>query len=102
MGPSESFQVGGLCQAPLRRTSAGPRLCGPLYPPGGDLQSPPIEIENDQVRFEWKDYRTGGQVKTMTLSAEEFIRRFLLHVLPSGFRRGAGRAGLPRPLRRAY
>jgi hypothetical protein len=61
-----------------------------------------IEIENDQVRFEWKDYRTGGQVKTMTLSAEEFIRRFLLHVLPSGFQRGAGRAGLPRPLRRAY
>jgi hypothetical protein len=46
-----------------------------------------LEIENDQVRFEWKDYRTGGQVKTMTLSAEEFIRRFLLHVLPSGFQR---------------
>jgi hypothetical protein len=46
-----------------------------------------LEIENEQVRFEWKDYRTGGQVKTMTLSAEEFIRRFLLHVLPSGFQR---------------
>ncbi len=46
-----------------------------------------IEIENDQVRFEWKDYRTGGQVKTMTLSADEFIRRFLLHVLPNGFQR---------------
>jgi len=46
-----------------------------------------LEIENDQVRFEWKDYRTGGQVKTMTLSAEEFIRRFLLHVLPNGFQR---------------
>jgi Putative transposase/Transposase zinc-binding domain len=46
-----------------------------------------IEIENDQVRFEWKDYRTGGQVKPMTLSADEFIRRFLLHVLPNGFQR---------------
>ena len=46
-----------------------------------------LEIENDQVRFEWKDYRTGGQVKTMSLSADEFIRRFLLHVLPNGFQR---------------
>ena len=46
-----------------------------------------LDIENDQVRFQWKDYRTGGQVKTMTLSADEFIRRFLLHVLPNGFQR---------------
>ena len=45
------------------------------------------DIENGQVCFEWKDYRTGGQVKTMTLSADEFIRRFLLHVLPDGFQR---------------
>jgi hypothetical protein len=46
-----------------------------------------LDIENDQVRFKWKDYRGGDQVKTMTLSADEFIRRFLLHVLPNGFRR---------------
>jgi hypothetical protein len=46
-----------------------------------------LDIENNQVRFQWKDYRTGGQVKTMTLSADEFIRRFLLHVLPDGFQR---------------
>jgi len=46
-----------------------------------------LDIENDQVRFQWKDYRDGGQVKTMTLSADEFIRRFLLHVLPDGFQR---------------
>jgi hypothetical protein len=46
-----------------------------------------LDIENDQVRFEWKDYRNGDQVKTMTLSADEFIRRFLLHVLPDGFQR---------------
>ena len=36
----ERFQVGGLCQAALRRPSAGPRLRGPLYPPRGDLQQP--------------------------------------------------------------
>ena len=46
-----------------------------------------LDIENHQVRFEWKDYRDGGQVKTMTLSADEFIRRFLLHVLPDGLQR---------------
>jgi hypothetical protein len=46
-----------------------------------------LDIENEQVRFQWKDYRTGDQVKTMTLSADEFIRRFLLHALPNGFQR---------------
>jgi hypothetical protein len=46
-----------------------------------------LDIQNDQVRFRWKDYRHGDQIKTMTLSADEFIRRFLLHVLPGGFQR---------------
>jgi putative transposase/transposase-like zinc-binding protein len=46
-----------------------------------------LDIENGRVRFQWKDYRDGGQVKTMILSADEFIRRFLLHVLPDGFQR---------------
>jgi hypothetical protein len=46
-----------------------------------------LDIDNDQIRFHWKDYRHGDQVKTMTLTSEEFIRRFLLHVLPNGFRR---------------
>jgi hypothetical protein len=46
-----------------------------------------LDIENGQIRFQWKDYRDDGQVKTMTLTADEFIRRFLLHVLPDGFQR---------------
>jgi hypothetical protein len=45
------------------------------------------DIEAGQVRFQWKDYRDKGQQKTMTLSAAEFIRRFLLHALPDGFQR---------------
>ena len=45
------------------------------------------DIDNDRVSFQWKDYRIGGQLKTMTLSADEFIRRFLLHVLPNRFQR---------------
>jgi len=32
-----------------------------------------LDIENGRVSFEWKDYRAGGQAKTMTLSADEFI-----------------------------
>lgn len=46
-----------------------------------------LNIDNDQVSFSWKDYRDNTQQKTMTLSAAEFIRRFLLHVLPDGFQR---------------
>lgn len=46
-----------------------------------------LDIENDRVCLKWKDYRHGDQVKTMTLSSEEFIRRFLLHVLPNRFQR---------------
>ena len=41
------------------------------------------------VTFRWKDYRAKGKTrhKTMKLMTDEFIRRFLLHVLPSGFHR---------------
>jgi hypothetical protein len=41
------------------------------------------------VTFKWKDYRTKGpgRYKTMTLSTHEFIRRFLMHVLPKGVHR---------------
>ena len=46
-----------------------------------------LDVENEQIRFQGKDYRDGDQVKTMTLSADEFIRRFLLHVLPDGLQR---------------
>jgi hypothetical protein len=46
-----------------------------------------VDIEDDQVKFNWRDYRDNNQQKIMTLSADEFIRRFLLHVLPSGFHR---------------
>jgi Putative transposase len=46
-----------------------------------------LDIEAGQVKFQWKDYRDNSQQKTMTLSAEEFTRRFLLHTLPEGFQR---------------
>jgi putative transposase len=46
-----------------------------------------IGIDDGKVRFRWKDYRNGNRPKTMALTANEFIRRFLLHVLPKGFQR---------------
>src|SRR5437762_9873831 len=46
-----------------------------------------LALEQGQVSFQWKDYRDGQQQKVMTVSAEEFIRRFLQHSLPPGFQR---------------
>ncbi len=45
------------------------------------------EFSDGAVTFAWKDYRHESRNKTMRLDAHEFIRRFLLHVLPSGFQR---------------
>jgi Putative transposase/Transposase zinc-binding domain len=46
-----------------------------------------LSIDNGKVGFRWKDYRDGNRQKIMTLGANEFIRRFLIHVLPDGFHR---------------
>ena len=39
------------------------------------------------MTFRWKDYKRGHQLRTMTLDAVEFLRRFVLHILPRGFQR---------------
>ena len=44
-----------------------------------------LSAENGKVTFTWKDYKDRNQRKLMTISADEFLRRFLLHVLPKGF-----------------
>jgi hypothetical protein len=48
-----------------------------------------IAFDDNGVTFRWKDYRAKGRerMKVMTLAGDEFIRRFLIHVLPSGFHR---------------
>jgi hypothetical protein len=46
-----------------------------------------LDVAEKKVTFRYKDYRHDAQQKTMTLGAGEFIRRFLLHVLPDGFQR---------------
>jgi Putative transposase/Transposase zinc-binding domain len=44
-----------------------------------------VSMDENHVAFQWKDYADGHQTKVMCLSAEEFLRRLLLHVLPKGF-----------------
>lgn len=44
-----------------------------------------ISFDGSNVTFRWRDYAGGNKNRTMTISAEEFMRRFLLHVLPKGF-----------------
>jgi Putative transposase/Transposase zinc-binding domain len=46
-----------------------------------------LEVRDDRVRFTYHNRRQGNQVQTMTLEAHEFIRRFLLHIVPHGFQR---------------
>ena len=53
------------------------------HPSRRHLQPSARCMENDRVSFLWRDYAHGGKKKVMTISAHEFLRRFLLHVLPS-------------------
>lgn len=61
-----------------------------------------IALDERGVTFRWKDYRASGRTrnKTMTLDAQEFMRRFLLHVLPGGFHRIRHYGLLANPVRR--
>ena len=73
--------------------SAGPRRCSPIcratptVSPFANRRL--IAFDDAGVTFKWKDYRAKGRerAKVMTLATGEFIRRFLIHVLPSGFHR---------------
>ncbi|WP_434718128.1 IS91 family transposase [Paraburkholderia sp. A1BS-2L] len=46
-----------------------------------------LAFDGRSVQFRWKDYRHESRQRCMTLTADQFIRRFLLHVLPDGFKR---------------
>jgi hypothetical protein len=97
--------------APLRETKAFQRFLAPLWqqpwvvyakPPFASAQhalaylgryTHRVALSNDrlvalregQVVFQWRDRRRGNRAKVMTLTADEFIHRFLLHVVPKGF-----------------
>ena len=81
-------RLGRLRQAPLRRARAGARLSRPLHPPRRHRQQPARRHDrrHGQLPLEGLPPRR-ARSKVMTLAAGEFIRRFLLHVLPTGFHR---------------
>ena len=87
---AQEDEVVRLRQAALRRTAGGARLSRALHPPRRDLQPPAGRRRRERRHLH--DGRTTGsngreRYKTMTLAPDEFIRRFLLHVLPKGFHR---------------
>jgi Putative transposase len=73
----------------LRWTPGRSRLPRALHPSRRHLELAADRAREAGVTFKWKNYRIKGRdrLKTLTLNAVEFIRRFLLHVLPSGFHR---------------
>jgi hypothetical protein len=82
--------MGALCQKTVCGACGCPGLLVALYPPGGDISNQRlITSDENGVTFRYKDYRAKGHArhKTMTLGTDEFMRHFLLHVLPSGFHR---------------
>ena len=72
---------------------ADPALCSPTCPAYTHriaiANSRLVAFDGERVTFKWKDYRakTENRYKLMTLDVDEFIRRFLIHVLPDGFHR---------------
>ena len=86
-GFAPSFATTG-SSTPSPRSAARCTCCTISRDTRTESRSPTIgssTVTDDQVTFRWKDYRHGSQVRLMTLSAEEFLRRFCLHVLPKGF-----------------
>ena len=83
------LRVGGLRQAAFRRPQTALAYLARYTHRVAISNSRLLELDEKGVTFKWKDYRIKGRdrLKTMTLDASEFIRRFLLHVLPSGFHR---------------
>jgi hypothetical protein len=72
-------------KAPFASPAVVVRYLGRYTHRGPIANSRLTRFENGRVRFSYKDYREDGRWREMELSAEEFIRRYLLHVLPRGF-----------------
>ena len=81
--------MGGLCQATFWRTRRFLAYLSRYTHRVAIANSRLVAFDGQRVTFKWKDYRAKADVryKLMTLDADEFIRRFLIHVLPDGFHR---------------
>jgi hypothetical protein len=73
------------CKKPFKSPGHVVRYLG-RYTHRVAISNPRIKsFDGKSVSFSWKDYKDGNKSKVMTLEAKEFARRFLLHVLPTGF-----------------
>ena len=81
--------MGGLCQATFWRTRRFLAYLSRYTHRVAIANSRLVAFDGERVTFKWMDYRAkaDARYKLMTLDADEFIRRFLIHVLPDGFHR---------------
>src|SRR6266404_1384824 len=88
-GAAAQHRMGGLQQTPIRGTRGSIALSRPLHPPRRHLQPPPGRARRQQrhLQVEGLRPRWSAAIRVMTLDTHEFIRRFLMHVLPQGFHR---------------
>ena len=89
------MRLGRLLQTAFWRARVRVAVSRPLHAPGGHLQPSTGLFKDDQVTFRWRDTAHNNQQKPMTLSVDEFLRRFLLHLLPRGFVRIRHSSSLP-------
>ena len=80
-------RLGHLHRGAVRRRRPRPRLPRRYTHKSAIANHRLVDFDGEHVRFRWRDYAHGNKRKVMRLDAEEFIRRFLLHVLPRGFTR---------------
>ncbi len=73
------------CKPPFKTASCVVEYLGRYTHRVAILNNRILGINNDFVTFKWRDYKDNSKKKIMTIAAEEFIRRFLMHILPQGF-----------------
>jgi hypothetical protein len=80
-----SARMGSLCQTTFWRGATSAQVSGALYHRVAISNRRLTALQDGDVSFSWRDYRRASQSAIMTLETAEFIRRFLLHMLPRGF-----------------
>ncbi len=87
LAPLHASRLGRLRQAPFRRPAQVLKYLARYTHRVAISNNRLLSMDDGKVTFRWKDYATATATKTMTLDGDEFIRRFLMHVLPDGFHR---------------
>ncbi len=77
--------LGGLLETPVWRPRTRSAISGSLHSSRGHFQPSTSLVADGKVTFRWRDSAHSNEQKLMTLSVDEFLRRFLLHLLPEGF-----------------